>query len=161
MRMLRWILISVVLVVLAVVGFGRAGFLAGSAPKALGVQDGRLVAPSTTPNSVSSQADLYPDHPQRDYARVAPLRYAGNGAAAMAKLAAVLRQTDGATIVTERPDYIQVRFETALLRFNDDAEFWLDSAPGLIQVRSASRIGQSDLGVNRQRIESIRNRFAQ
>jgi uncharacterized protein (DUF1499 family) len=49
-----------------------------------------------------------------------------------------------------------VQFESRVMRFVDDAEFWFDPVAGAIQVRSASRIGRKDLGVNRARIESIR-----
>jgi uncharacterized protein (DUF1499 family) len=45
------------------------------------------------------------------------------------------------------------------MKYVDDAEFWFDPAAGVIQVRSASRLGKSDLGVNRERIESIRHKL--
>jgi uncharacterized protein (DUF1499 family) len=159
MRILRWILLLAGLLVVVAIALGRIGLLAGDPPTGIGVHDGRLAAPATTPNSVSSQANLYPDHPQMQYARIEPLRFSGDGVTAMGKLAAVIRGMDGATIIEERPDYIQAQFETALMRFNDDAEFWLDNAAGVIQVRSASRIGKSDLGVNRKRIETIRTQM--
>jgi uncharacterized protein (DUF1499 family) len=44
--------------------------------------------------------------------------------------------------------------------FVDDVEFWFDPAAGVVQLRSASRVGRGDLGVNRQRIEAIRRRLA-
>jgi uncharacterized protein (DUF1499 family) len=50
---------------------------------------------------------------------------------------------------------------TRLMRFVDDAEFYLDEKAGVIHVRSASRLGSSDFGVNRARIESIRAKLAQ
>lgn len=148
------------LLVVVAIGLGQAGFLAGKPPTDLGVHDGRLAKPATTPNSVSSQANLYPENPQMQYARIAPLHFSGDGVAAMGKLAAVIRGMDGATIIAEQADYIQAQFETRLMRFTDDAEFWLDNAAGVIQLRSASRLGQSDFGVNRQRIETIRAQMA-
>lgn len=161
---MRWIVtVLVIAVVLAALlfGAGQAGLLAGAGPaQQLGVRDGRLAAPSTTPNSVSSQAHLYPDHPQRDYASIAPLRYGGEGPVAMSRLAAVLRGMERIRIVVEQPDYIRVEIETRWLRFTDDAEFWLDPSAGVIHVRSASRLGQRDLGANRRHIETIRARFA-
>jgi len=160
MRILRWILIVAGLLVVAAIGLGRIGFLAGDPPTGIGVHDGRLAKPATTPNSVSSQANLYPEHPQMQYARIEPLHFSGDGVAAMGRLATMIRAMDGATIIEERPDYIQAQFETAVMRFNDDAEFWLDNAAGVIQLRSASRLGQSDLGVNRKRIETIRAQLA-
>lgn len=162
MRWLSYVLIVVGSLVLLLVGAGQAGLLSGSAPaqQSLGVRNGRLAAPSETPNSVSSQADLYPNHPQRATARIAPLQYEGDGSAAMARLAAVLRSMERTRIVAEQPDYIRAEIESRWLRFIDDAEFWLDPANGVIQLRSASRLGRRDMGTNRRNIENIRARFA-
>lgn len=159
MKMLLWLLFASIVLSLAVLGAARVGWFAGSAPPNLGVDNGRLAAPSKTPNSVSSQADLFPGHPQREYARIAPLAYSGDGAAAMARLATVIREMDGAHVVHEKPGYLYVQFRTPWLGFVDDAEFWLDPAGGVIQLRSASRLGKSDLGLNRRRIEAIRQQF--
>jgi len=64
-----------------------------------------------------------------------------------------------ARVVTEDGCYIHVEFTSFVFRFVDDAEFLLDEAVKTIHVRSASRIGYSDLGVNRKRVEMIRSRF--
>lgn len=138
---------------------GQLGCLAGNVPDTLGVVNGRLSPPSTTPNSVSSQATLYPEHPQKDYASIAPLSYRGDADAAMDRLAALLQHTDRTTVITRQPDYIYAQCQTALFRFTDDLEFWLDRPNNVIQVRSASRLGHRDLGVNRARVEAIRARF--
>jgi len=61
--------------------------------------------------------------------------------------------------VEQRDDYLYARFETQLLRFVDDAEFWYDPAAQAIQVRSASRLGRKDFGVNRARVEAIRDKL--
>jgi uncharacterized protein (DUF1499 family) len=159
MKFLKRTLILLAVLGLLTVGAGQAGLFAGSQPAHLGVHDGRLAPPATTPNSVSSQADLYPDNPQMAYARIAPLAYRGDRASAMARLVDVIRQMDGARIVSEQPDYLYAQFRTPWMGFIDDVEFWQDPVAGVIQVRSASRLGQSDLGVNRRRIEEIRRRF--
>ena len=156
MKIVKWLLIAAVLMSLAVVGVGRVGLLAGTAPTHLGVRDGKLAPPASTPNSVSSQADLHPGHPQQAHARIAPLSYTGDPAGAMKRLADTIRQMDGATIVLDQSDYLYVQFRTPWLWFIDDAEFWQDPAAQLIHVRSASRLGESDIGLNRQRIEEIR-----
>jgi uncharacterized protein (DUF1499 family) len=143
------------LVVLAVAA-GQLGLLQGKPPTDLGVNGGRLKRPSKTPNSVSSQADLFADHPMRDYARIAPLPASGGAQASMARLRAVIERMPGASVVEQRDDYLYARFETKVLRFTDDAEFWYDPAAQAIQVRSASRLGRKDFGVNRARIETIR-----
>ena len=84
----------------------------------------------------------------------------GDGLATIAQLATVIEAMDGARIVERRPDYLYAQFTTQLMRFVDDVEFWFDPAAGVIQVRSASRVGHGDLGVNRARIEAIRERLA-
>lgn len=135
---------------------GQAGLLAGDPPADLGVTAGRLKAPSMTDNSVSSQAGLWDGHPMQRSAMIAPLPLRGTPAEAIARLRAVVEAMPGATVVTQRADYLSVRFRTRWLGFVDDAEFWADPANKVIQVRSASRLGASDLGVNRARIERIR-----
>ncbi len=138
---------------------GQGGLFSGTAPTNLGVRDGRLNPPSLNPNSVSSQASLYPDHPQKDYADIAPLSYTGSGETAMEKLANLLQNSERTVIITRGPDYIYAECSTAWLKFTDDVEFWLDKPKGVIQVRSASRLGRSDFGANRARIEAIRTEF--
>ena len=159
MKVVSMVGLSVILLAAGVVGAGQLGLLAGSPPTQLGVADGRLRPPSQNPNSVSSQAGLHPDHPQQAYAAIAPLKFTGDGEAAMANLAALLKQTPGTVIVTQRPAYIYAQCSTPLLRFTDDVEFWLDKPAGVIQFRSASRLGQKDFGTNRARMEAIRAKF--
>ena len=141
MKILGLLGLAAVVLAAALVGVGQLGLLAGSTPPRLGVTNGRLEPPSPNPNSVSSQAALYPEHPQRAYAGIAPLAFSGDGEAAMARLAVVLRQSAGTLIVQQQPDYIYAQCSTALLRFTDDVEFWLDKQAGVIQFRSASRLG--------------------
>lgn len=155
-----WLVLAALAAALLAVAAGRAGLLRGTPPADLGVRDGRLRPPSPTPNSVSSQADLWPGHPQRDAARIAPLAFRGDGGAALARLKALIEATPGARVVEAHDDYLRVEFETPLMRFTDDAEFWLDRTAGVIQLRSASRLGRGDLGTNRARIEALRERFA-
>ena len=150
------ILIGFVALALLVVAGAQFGLLRGSAPGDLGVKAGRLKAPSTRPNSVSSQVDLWPDHPRRDSARIAPL---AGGAATFGRLRTLLAGWPGATVVTARDDYVYVQFSTPLMKFTDDAEFWLDPVAGVVQLRSASRLGYRDFDANRQRIEALRTRL--
>ena len=65
----------------------------------------------------------------------------------------------GARIVDARPDYLYAQLTTKWLRFVDDAEFWASAAEGVIHVRSASRVGRRDFGVNRRRVEAIRAEY--
>lgn len=151
--------IAVVLGVLLVAA-GQAGLLAGTQPPGLGVHEGRLAAPALTPNSVSSQARLHPDNPQSETAYIAPITFQGEPRLAMERLISVLRQTEGIRVVEQRPDYVYAQANTKILKFTDDLEFWLDRSSNLIQMRSASRLGHSDLGTNRTRLEGIRVRYS-
>lgn len=161
MKML-WILpLLPIAAALGLLAAGQMGFLAGTPRSTPGVVDGRLAPPSQTPNSVSSQARLYPGHPQHDYATIAPLAFHGDGAAAMQQLTGLLEHTPRTIVVTRRSDYLYAQSSTALLGFTDDLEFWLDRPNQVIQVRSASRLGGKDFGVNRARVEALRARFEQ
>jgi uncharacterized protein (DUF1499 family) len=140
----------------AVVGAGRLGAFGGAAPADLGVVDGRLPPPSTTANSVSSQAALWPGHPQRNAARIDPLPAGTDGTGTLQRLRALIEARGDARIVEARPDYLRVEFRTRWLGFVDDAEFWHDRGNRVVQLRSASRIGRRDFDVNRGRIEALR-----
>ncbi len=139
---------------------GCAGGWGGAPPTDLGVIQGRLKPPSVTDNSVSSQAALYPDHPQRAYAQIDPLTYRGDGRIAMQRLVKVLSAWPDTALITQRPDYLHAACQTRWLRFTDDVEFWLDESAQRIHVRSASRVGRKDFGANRQRVEALRAAFA-
>ncbi|MBK7675470.1 MAG: DUF1499 domain-containing protein [Candidatus Accumulibacter sp.] len=160
MRIFKWIGASVALFAALVLFAGQLGLFQGTQPDDLGVRDGRLKPPSKTANSVSSQARLWPDHPQRETAWIAPLALRGDGPATMTRLKALLQAQPGVSIVESRADYLYAQYTTRLMKFVDDAEFWFDPAHGVIQVRSSSRVGRHDFGVNRQRIEALRERLA-
>lgn len=160
MSFLKWTAIVIVALAVLLLLAGQLGLLQGRPPRDLGVQDGKLKRPSFTPNSVTSQAELWPDHPQRDEARIAPLPISGGGTETLARIKAIAEAMPGAKVVESRPDYLYVQFTTRLLKFVDDAEFWFDSKAGVVQVRSSSRVGRKDFGVNRERIEAIRTQLA-
>jgi uncharacterized protein (DUF1499 family) len=138
---------------------GRLDLLRGTTPTDLGVRDGRLKPPARIPNSVSSQAALHADHPMRESARIEPLAVKfgdSNGTATLAAIESIIEAMPGARVVSSEGPYLYAQFTSEWFRFVDDTEFWYDPAAGVIQVRSASRLGESDLGVNRKRIEAIR-----
>jgi len=137
---------------------GQVGALRGQRPADLGVHGGRLRPPSATRNSVSSQAGFYAGDGAQ-YARIDPLRFDGTPAQAMQRLADIVGSIPGARIVESRPDYLYAEFTTRWLHFVDDAEFFLPESGRQIDLRSGSRLGRGDLGVNRRRIEAIRARF--
>lgn len=156
MKILGFIALFVFAVTLAVLLAGQLGLLRGQAPKDLGVHDGKLKPPSPTPNSVSSQAGMYPYHPQRSLAAIDPIRPVGSLPDTLERIAQVLQQTPHTVIVQRDADYLYARCSTEFLRFTDDLEFWIDPRNQVIQVRSASRLGSKDFGVNRARVETIR-----
>jgi len=124
---------------------------AGKRPSYLGVHDGKLAPCPRTPNCVSSQAD-----PRDKTHYVAPIRFRGTPVQAMAAVRAAIERMPRATVVVHDPDYLYAEFRSRLMGFVDDVEFTYDDKVGVIQVRSASRLGRSDFGVNRRRIEAIR-----
>jgi len=125
---------------------------AGSRPPDVGA--GVLAPCPDTPNCVwSGAAD--PRHAIAPIAATPPL------AEALARLVRLAAAMPGARIVTVRADYAHLEFETPLMGFVDDVEFAIGPAAGAIQVRSASRVGRSDFGVNRRRIEELRAAFAE
>lgn len=129
------------------------GLFTGKRPHDLGVKNGSLKAPPSTPNAVSSQA-TDDDH------RIAPLVYQGTREQARATLQEIVRQTPRTRIVEAKPDYLYVEYTSALVRYVDDVEFYFPPEQNIVHVRSASRLGRTDFGVNRARIETIRSRFA-
>jgi uncharacterized protein (DUF1499 family) len=159
MAIIQWLFLVVLALAIVLVIAGQAGLLRGNAPADIGVQQGKLKRPSKTENSACSQADLWPDHPMRDYARVEPFKYSGDGKAALQKIATILQGMERTTLVKQEPTYLYAQAGTALLKFTDDVEFYLDEAAGVIHVRSASRLGRKDFNVNRQRVEAIRAKF--
>lgn len=132
---------------------GLANLFAGQRPNNLGVKDGKLAPCPNSPNCVSSQA---PDGDAEH--KIAPLTYS-NAAEAMTQLKQVIASMERTRIIEATDTYLYAEFETKLMGFVDDVEFYLDPTAQVIQVRSASRLGQSDLGVNRKRVEEIRQKF--
>ncbi|WP_414549161.1 DUF1499 domain-containing protein [Anabaena sp. CCY 0017] len=125
---------------------------AGKRPHNLGVNNGKLASCPNSPNCVSSQ-DRDPEH------IISPLSFTSNPQSALANLKEIIESLPRTKIITATEDYLYAEFKSALMGFVDDVEFYLDRQANVIQVRSASRLGQSDLGVNRQRIETIRAKF--
>jgi uncharacterized protein (DUF1499 family) len=121
----------------------------GKRPSNLGVRNGKLASCPNSPNCVSSQS-------YEAVHQIAPLTFNSTPEKAIANLKNIIQSLPRTKIVNESQDYLYAEFKSALMGFIDDVEFYLDRNANVIQVRSASRLGQSDLGVNRQRIETIR-----
>ncbi len=116
----------------------------GNRPNNLGITNGKLASCPDSPNCVNSQSD----DPK---SKIEPLL-----SVSIAEIKKVVESMERTTIVEETDNYLYAEFKSKLMGYVDDVEFYLDSGANLVQVRSASRLGKSDLGVNRQRIEEIR-----
>jgi uncharacterized protein (DUF1499 family) len=126
----------------------------GTMPK-LGINNGELTPCPKTPNCVSSQA-----HDTQHF--IEPINFAGTQQQAHDRLLQIIASEKRTRIITDQQDYIHVEFTSALFRFVDDVEFYFPETKAgetVIHTRSASRVGSSDLGVNRKRIERIRSKF--
>ncbi len=121
----------------------------GVPPANLGARDGQLAPCPETPNCVSSQS-MDQEH------SIEPLVYSTSNEQALADLKKIISQMKRARINEERDGYVRAEYTSAIWRFVDDVEFLLDENAHVIQVRSASRLGKSDFGANRKRIEAIR-----
>ena len=121
-------------------------------PSHLGVIDGKLGGCPSSPNCVSSEAN--------DAAhRVVPIEFTGPMADAREQLIHIVGQLPRTRLVTEKENYLHFECRSRLFQFVDDLEFFIDPQAKTIQIRSASRVGYSDLGVNRKRVEKIRHTF--
>ena len=127
----------------------------GGRPSTLGVKDGKLTGPRSTPNSVVSEG-IESTHS----AYAAPIAFTGDAKVALAKLGAVLQALDRVTIIKVEETYLYAEFRSKTLGYVDDFEARVDPEASVIHVRSASRLGYGDKGFNRARVEMIREKFA-
>ena len=132
--------------------FSTPHLILAGVPDKLGLENQLLSPCPGTPNCVSSQ-EKNAQH------RIQPLTFEGSLELAKERLHRVIKSMRGSRIITQEVVYWHVEFTTQLLRFIDDVEFFFDGSQSLIHVRSASRQGYWDLGVNRRRVETIRSRF--
>ena len=116
---------------------------AGEPPQDIGVRDGKLIACPESPNCVSS-------YESSEEHAIAALD--GN----LNQIQQILVAMDGANIVEQSNNYLYAEFTSSLMGYVDDVEFLYDAASNTTQVRSASRVGYSDMGANRSRVEAIR-----
>jgi uncharacterized protein (DUF1499 family) len=140
------------LAVLAVVAMFAFLSATSRRPTDLGVTSGRLKACPSSPNCVCSQ-DNDPGH------HTEPIRYSDPGPISV--LSDVIGTLPGGKVISATDNYLHAEFTSRIFRFVDDVEFQLDPEAKVIHCRSASRVGHSDLGVNRARIEAIRKAFAE
>ena len=160
--MLRRALVAMLFVVIGA-GAGIALHLAtstgatmfsGKRPDNLGVKQGRLAPCGRRLNCVSSQAA--PGDAQRS---VAPIPFKASAVDALAAVRRAVESMQRATVVRHEGNYLHAEFRSRLMGYVDDVEFTYDDKAGVLQLRSASRLGRRDYGVNRERVEALRARI--
>ncbi len=142
---LLWVLFRVILP-------NQPTIFAGSQPNNIGIINNQLASCPLSPNCVSNfsqDAEHY----------IAPISYNSPKKDTLEKLTQVINSLERTKIITVKDNYLYVQFNSFLMGYVDDVEFLLDESKKVINVRSASRIGESDLGVNKQRIETIRKQI--
>lgn len=126
--------------------------MSGQRPSNLGVTDGRLKACPNSPNCVCS-FDSDKEH------GIEAISFSGAPQDAIATLKQIIQSMPLTNIIESSDDYIYAEFTTKLMGYVDDVEFYIPGGSDIIHVRSASRLGKSDLGLNRKRVEEIRTKF--
>lgn len=126
-----------------------SSLFSSSAIAAVGINEGQLSPCPSSPNCVVSQ-DGDEEH------TIDPISYQSDRATARETLLKVLSVVPRTEVIEQTGDYIQAESTSRIFKFVDDVEFYFPEDDNVIHVRSASRVGESDLGVNRRRIEQIR-----
>ena len=124
----------------------------GTKPAILGVTEGSLAPCPDAPHCVSTQSE-------DDGHRMEPLSYTTSQAEAQEKLLNIIRPMKRTRIISIGKNYLHVECTSAIFRYVDDVEFYFDDEQQLIHFRSSSRIGYYDVGVNRRRMEKIRENY--
>jgi uncharacterized protein (DUF1499 family) len=110
----------------------------------------RMAPPPTTPNAVSTLAP-----PDDEVHHAAPVAFTTSGDDAMSAVLSALQRLERAELKEQDDRYVRLVVTSRVLRFKDDVELQVDEDAGLIHYRSASRVGSSDLGVNRKRMQGV------
>jgi uncharacterized protein (DUF1499 family) len=153
-KVITVILLSIpVLLFILVVGGLASLSIFSPGPKSLGVTNGKLSPCPSSPNCVCSESDDGEHHIQ-------PFAYTGDGKEALVRVKRIIENEPRTRIVTSRDNYLHAEFTSLIFRYVDDVEFLIDEKTHVLEVRSASRAGHSDLGANRRRVENLRTAFS-
>ncbi len=118
----------------------------------LGIIEGKFQPCPKSPNCVSTQST-------EKRHKIEPLQYNNTLNEAKEKIKDIIKTLKRTKIITETNNYLHFEFRTATFKFVDDVEFYFDDKEKIIHFRSASRVGWSDMGVNRKRMKKIRSLF--
>lgn len=128
------------------------GGCSGKRPDGIGIGSSGLKDCPKSPNCVSSEA-------KDEQHAIEPFRLKGDFSASWPLVRDEIASMSGWVIVTATDTYIHVECKSRIFRFVDDLELYLNSSNGIISIRSASRIGYSDFGANRRRVELLRSKL--
>ncbi|MGD0275972.1 MAG: DUF1499 domain-containing protein [Syntrophales bacterium] len=141
---MKVLMVSILMTMVAGCSVGRSGHI--------GVHEGKLSQCPESPNCVASQSQDVKHY-------INPIPYKGDREQARKRMVSIIQGMKRAKIVALKDDYIHAEFTSAIFRFVDDVEIYFDDGSKTIHMRSASRIGYSDFGVNRKRLENIRTNY--
>ena len=126
-----------------------SGLFSNSASAAIGINSDRLEPCPSSPNCVVS-VNGDEEH------QIDPITYNSDRATAKETLLKVLSVVPRTEVIDSTDNYIHAESTSRIFKFVDDVEFYFPEDENVIHLRSASRVGESDLGVNRRRMEQIR-----
>ena len=147
--MVRWI---IAFIVVLFVGFFVYVSISNKSPEGLGVNDGELLPCPSSPNCVSTQSS-----PEDTEHYAAPIVYTGDRMKTQLLIESSILNKGNAHLVSSTLGYVHFEIKSSLVGYIDDVEFYLPAADSVVHVRSASRVGYSDFGINRKRIRQIQN----
>jgi len=153
MIILKYSLIVLALLSIIVIIVPMVGLLDGTRPEKLGIQNNKLRDCPGSPNCVTSYSDVNSDIEEFN---IEPLPFESTAIHSIQKIRNTVATIKGITIITETENYIHAECRSKYLGFIDDLEVYCDEQQKVCLVRSASRLGHSDFGVNRKRVEKIR-----
>ena len=149
-----FVLVILVWIGLRIIFPDSATIFAATPPDNIGVKAGKLADCPTTLNCIGSQN-------QDSEHNIDPIAYDSKShPAPIAEIKDILLSFDRGKIIEASDRYLHAEFTSHWFGFVDDVEFYLNEDSGVIEVRSAARLGESDLGVNRQRMENVRAKFS-
>lgn len=143
---LKYISFFIILVIIFIISCSNV------IPKNIGIKNGKLAEMPRSPNAVSSQTNITEKH-------VDPFKFNGNLQNTKKIIIKIIKETSNAKIITQNQNYIHVVYTTKIMKFKDDVEFYFDNKAKLVHFRSASRVGYSDMGLNRKRYNQIKNKY--
>ncbi len=120
--------------------------------KPIGINGGKFHPCPNSPNCVSTQS-IDTKH------KIDPIKYSNSLEEAKNKILKIISSLKRTRVITDSENYIHIEFRTAVFKFVDDVEFYFDDSEKIIHFRSAARLGYSDMGVNRKRMENITSLF--